>query len=53
MISTDSGPTDAIWEAACQMRHLKAVFLGTAYPDEEHELARVAGHLTPRLATCR
>jgi ribonuclease BN (tRNA processing enzyme) len=49
VISTDSGPTDGLWKVAAGLPHLKAVFLGTSFPDEERELAAVAGHLTPRL----
>jgi cAMP phosphodiesterase len=46
-ISTDSGPTSELWRVAARMPHLKAVFLGASYPEEEAPLAGVAGHLTP------
>jgi cAMP phosphodiesterase len=49
VISTDSGPTQAIWRAAARIPHLRAVFLGASLPEEERELAAVAGHLTPAL----
>jgi cAMP phosphodiesterase len=49
VISTDSGPTTGLWKAAAGVPHLKAIFLGTSFPDEERELAAVAGHLTPSL----
>jgi ribonuclease BN (tRNA processing enzyme) len=49
VISTDSGPTHDIWRLAARVANLKAVFLGVSYPDEEAELAHVAGHLTPSL----
>jgi cAMP phosphodiesterase len=49
VISTDSGPTREIWRVAARVPHLRAVFLGASYPDEEQALARVAGHLTPSL----
>lgn len=49
VISTDSGPTEAIWRAAARIPHLKAVFLGASLPEEERELAAAAGHLTPAL----
>lgn len=49
VISTDSGPTDGLWRAAARLRHLKAIFLGTSFPEEERALAAVAGHLTPSL----
>jgi len=49
VISTDSGPTRALWRKAARIPHLKAVFLGTSFPEEERALAAVAGHLTPAL----
>lgn len=49
VISTDSGPTGGLWKAAARLPRLKAIFLGTSFPDEERELAAVAGHLTPAL----
>jgi cAMP phosphodiesterase len=49
VISTDSGPTDGLWRAAARLPHLKAIFLGTSFPEEERALAVVAGHLTPAL----
>jgi cAMP phosphodiesterase len=47
VISTDSAPTRELWRAAARVPHLRAVFLGTSFPEEEAALARVAGHLTP------
>jgi cAMP phosphodiesterase len=49
VISTDSGPTTGLWKAAAALPHLKAIFLGTSFPEEERELAAVSGHLTPGL----
>jgi ribonuclease BN (tRNA processing enzyme) len=49
VISTDSGPTHDIWRLAARVPHLKAVFLGASYPDEQQDLARAAGHLTTGL----
>lgn len=49
VISTDSGPTDDLWRLAARVPHLKAVFLGASFPEEERALARAAGHLTPQL----
>ena len=47
VISTDSAPTSELWRAAARVPHLKGVFLGASFPEEEASLARVAGHLTP------
>jgi len=47
VISTDSAPTSELWRAAARVPHLKGVFLGASFPEEEESLARVAGHLTP------
>lgn len=47
VISTDSAPTMELWRAAARVPHLKAVFLGASFPEEESALARVAGHLVP------
>ena len=47
LISTDSAPTTGLWRAAARVPHLKAVFLGTSFPEEERALAGVAGHLVP------
>jgi cAMP phosphodiesterase len=49
VISTDSGPTSDIWEAAARVPHLKAVFMGASYPEAERDLAAIAGHMTPSM----
>jgi ribonuclease BN (tRNA processing enzyme) len=46
---TDTAPTDAIWEAANRLPHLKAVFLELTFPESVAWLAHVAKHLTPSL----
>lgn len=48
VISSDSRETDEIWRTAARLPHLKAAFIGVAFPDEESRLAVKAGHLTPR-----
>lgn len=50
--SSDSGPTHALWRLASRLPHLRAVFMGAAFPDALLELAMVSGHLTPRLFGC-
>ncbi|HEU5321329.1 MAG TPA: 3',5'-cyclic-nucleotide phosphodiesterase, partial [Methylomirabilota bacterium] len=47
--SGDTGPTEALWKAARGLRGLRAVVLECSFPDRLDDLARVAGHLTPRL----
>lgn len=46
-ISSDTGPTDAIWALANQTANLKAVFLEATFPDSMAWLAAEAKHLTP------
>jgi ribonuclease BN (tRNA processing enzyme) len=48
-ISSDTGPTEAIWRAARDDAHLKAVFLEASFPDAMHDLAVVSKHLTPSM----
>ena len=49
VFSSDTGPTDEIWQHANRMRNLKAVFLEVTFPDAMAELADVSQHLTPAL----
>jgi ribonuclease BN (tRNA processing enzyme) len=49
VISSDTGPTEAIWERASRAANLKAVFLETTLPNAESWLADLAKHLTPAL----
>lgn len=48
LLSSDTGPTDRLWEVGCACPHLAAVFLEASFPDEEAALAAASGHLTPR-----
>lgn len=50
IFSSDTGPTEELWEAARSLTNLKAVFLEVTFPDEMAWLADVAKHLTPALA---
>jgi ribonuclease BN (tRNA processing enzyme) len=47
VITSDTGPTDALWERANQTPNLKAVFLEVTFPDGLAWLADAAKHLTP------
>ncbi|MCA9319635.1 MAG: 3',5'-cyclic-nucleotide phosphodiesterase [Planctomycetes bacterium] len=44
----DTGPTERIWEFA-RVGRLDGVFLEASFPDDLQELAKLTGHLTPRL----
>lgn len=47
--SGDTGPTDALWEAAGKVPGLGAVILECAFPNRLAALADVAKHMTPKL----
>jgi ribonuclease BN (tRNA processing enzyme) len=49
VVSSDTGPTEAIWERANQLPHLKAVLLEVTFPNAMAWLADLARHLTPSL----
>lgn len=49
LISSDTGPTDAIWEQANQKERLDAVLLEVSFTNSMQSLARRACHLTPEL----
>jgi ribonuclease BN (tRNA processing enzyme) len=46
---TDTGPTQAIWDACRRTPHLKAVFLEATFPAADAWLAGISGHLTTEL----
>jgi cAMP phosphodiesterase len=47
--SADTGPTDALWEAARGLQGLRAIILECAFPNRLGPLAEIARHLTPAL----
>ena len=47
--SGDTGPTEALWQAARNLRGLRAVILECAFPNRLGSLAQVAKHMTPSL----
>lgn len=49
IFSSDTGPTEAIWQHANLARNLQAVFLEASFPSSMEALALLAGHLTPAL----
>lgn len=44
----DTGPTDQVWEAARNARHLQGVVVEASFPTRLQGLADASGHLTPR-----
>ncbi len=47
VFSSDTGPTEEIWQRASECASLRAVFIETSFPDELADLALTTGHLTP------
>lgn len=47
--TSDTGPTDRVWEVANQRKDLKAIITEASFPNEEEERAEVSGHMTPEL----
>jgi ribonuclease BN (tRNA processing enzyme) len=50
VFSSDTGPTEELWQAARALSNLKAVFLEVTFPNDMAWLADRAKHLTPALA---
>ena len=48
LISSDTGPTNALWEVANQQNRLDAVILEVAFPKRLQSLADISCHLTPK-----
>lgn len=49
VFTSDTGPTELVWEIANRTRNLRAIITEASFPDEEEGLARVSGHMTPEL----
>ena len=47
--SGDTGPTERFWEVTRARTDLRAVITEVSYPDRQHDLAAISGHLTPAL----
>lgn len=45
--SSDTGPTDRLWEIANRTPHLKAISIDTSFDNALQDVADVSGHLTP------
>ena len=46
--SSDTGPTQRLWEVANEIPHLAAVFIETSFDNSMQEIADISQHLTPR-----
>ena len=46
--SSDTGPTQRLWEVANETPNLKAVFIETSFDNSMQEVADISKHLTPR-----
>jgi ribonuclease BN (tRNA processing enzyme) len=49
LYTSDTGPTERVWEVARRARNLRAIITEASFPNEEHELARASGHMTPAM----
>lgn len=47
--SSDTGPTTRFWDVVNATKNLKAVITESSFPNAEEDLARISGHLTPRM----
>ncbi|MCH9648611.1 MAG: 3',5'-cyclic-nucleotide phosphodiesterase [Deltaproteobacteria bacterium] len=46
--SSDTGPTQRLWEVANETPNLKAVFIETSFDNSMQDVADISQHLTPR-----
>jgi len=46
--SGDTGPTERLWEVLDETPNVRAILLEVSFPNEQHELARVSAHHTPK-----
>lgn len=49
LYTSDTGPTERVWQVAREARNLKAIITEASFPNEEEELARASGHMTPAM----
>ena len=47
VVATDTKDTDLIWERAAARDDLAGVLIEASFPESQHELAELSGHLTP------
>jgi ribonuclease BN (tRNA processing enzyme) len=49
LYTSDTGPTDRVWEVASSHPKLKCVITEISFSNEDDALARASGHMTPNL----
>ncbi|MFQ5793298.1 MAG: MBL fold metallo-hydrolase, partial [Acidobacteriota bacterium] len=49
VFTSDTGPTELVWEVANRTKNLKAIITEASFRNEDESLARVSGHMTPEL----
>ncbi|MGH9321009.1 MAG: MBL fold metallo-hydrolase [Vicinamibacteria bacterium] len=49
LYTSDTGPTDRVWEIASSHPGLKCVITEISFASDDDALARVSGHMTPRI----
>jgi ribonuclease BN (tRNA processing enzyme) len=47
--TSDTGPTERVWEVASSVKELKCLITEASFSNDDDELARVSGHMTPRI----
>lgn len=48
LFTLDTGPTERIWEVACQQPNLKAIFTEVSFPNQLSKVAELSDHHTPK-----
>ena len=49
VFSGDTGPSEAFWLCVNQLKNLKHLLIETSFTDSEEVLAKLSGHLSPKL----
>jgi cAMP phosphodiesterase len=49
LYTSDTGPTDGVWEVASSHPRLKCVITEISFSNDDDALARSSGHMTPRI----
>jgi cAMP phosphodiesterase len=49
LYTSDTGPTDAVWDVASSHPRLKCVITEISFSNDDDALARSSGHMTPRI----
>ncbi len=50
LYSGDTGPTERLWKEADKLNNLKLVIIEVSFPNQMEEVAKLSGHLTPKMA---